>query len=86
MNIISVQGITKHYPSFTLRDIIFTATGQIMGLIEKRCRKDHNLKSMINLVRPVGEIEMFGRNFMENEESCKQNIGLVLGEIGFRQA
>lgn len=86
MNILSVQEITKHYPSFTLRDITFSLPqGRIMGLIGKNgAGKTTTLKSMINLVRPdSGEIEMFGRSFMENEESCKQNIGVVLGEIDF---
>ena len=86
MNILSVQGITKHYPSFTLRDITFSLPqGRIMGLIGKNgAGKTTTLKSMLNLVRPdSGKIEMFGRGFMENEESCKQNIGVVLGEIDF---
>ncbi|WP_097014551.1 ABC transporter ATP-binding protein [Anaerocolumna aminovalerica] len=86
MNALSVQGITKHYSSFTLRDItFFLPQGRIMGLIGKNgAGKTTTLKSMLNLVRPdSGIIEMFGRNFMENEEVCKQNIGVVLGEIDF---
>jgi ABC-2 type transport system ATP-binding protein len=56
-----------------------------MGFIGKNgAGKTSTLKSMLNLVRPdSGTIEMFGRSFMENEESCKQNIGVVLGEIDF---
>lgn len=86
MNLLSVQGITKHYPSFTLRDITFSLPqGKIMGLIGKNgAGKSTTLKSMLNLVRPdSGMIEMFGSSFMENEEYCKQNIGIVLGEIDF---
>ena len=86
MNMISVQGITKHYPNFTLRDITFKLPqGRIMGLIGKNgAGKTTTLKSMLNLVRPDnGRIEMFGRSFTENEQSSKQNIGVVLGEIDF---
>ncbi|WP_312815118.1 ABC transporter ATP-binding protein [Sedimentibacter sp.] len=86
MNILSVQGITKHYPGFTLRDISFSLPqGRIMGLIGKNgAGKTTTLKSMLNMVRPdSGVIEMFGRSFTENEENCKQNIGVVFGEIDF---
>ncbi len=86
MNILSVQGITKRYTSFTLHDITFSLPqGRIMGLIGNNgAGKTTTLKSMLNLVRPdSGEIKMFGRSFMKNEESCKQNIGVVLGEIDF---
>ncbi len=86
MNALSVQGITKQYSSFTLRDITFSLSqGRIMGLIGKNgAGKTTTLKSMLNLVRPdSGMIEMFGRSFMENEEGCKQNLGVVLGEIDF---
>jgi ABC-2 type transport system ATP-binding protein len=56
-----------------------------MGLIGKNgAGKTTTLKSMLNMVRPdSGMIEMFGRSFMENEESCKQNVGVVLGGIDF---
>ena len=30
-----------------------------------------------------GTIEMFGKDFRENEENCKQDIGVVLGGIDF---
>ena len=86
MNLLSVQGLTKHYPGFTLQDITFSLPqGRIMGLIGKNgAGKTTTLKSMLNLVHPdSGKIEIFGRSFMENEESCKQNMGVVLGEIDF---
>ncbi len=86
MNMLSVQGLSKHYPGFALRNITFSLPqGKIMGLIGKNgAGKTTTLKSMLNLVRPdSGEIEMFRCDFMENEESCKQNIGVVFGEIDF---
>ncbi|ROR25906.1 ABC-2 type transport system ATP-binding protein [Mobilisporobacter senegalensis] len=86
LDILSVRGLTKQYPGFTLRNISFSLPkGRIMGLIGKNgAGKTTTLKSMLNLVRPSsGNIEMFGHNFFENEEKCKQSIGMVLGEIDF---
>lgn len=86
MNALSVRGLTKRYPSFLLQDITFSLPqGRIMGLIGKNgAGKTTTLKSMLNLVRPDGgAIEMFGLDFKKNEENCKQNIGVVLGEIDF---
>lgn len=86
MDILSVHGLTKHYRNFTLQDITFSLKpGRIMGLIGKNgAGKTTTLKSILNLVCPDGgSIEMFGRDFRKNEESCKQNIGVVLGGIDF---
>lgn len=86
MNVLSVQGLTKHYPGFTLNNITFSLPkGRVMGLIGSNgAGKTTTLKSLLNLVHPdSGMIEMFGKNFLENEENCKQNIGVVLGEIDF---
>lgn len=85
---LSVQELSKHYPGFTLQDISFSLPqGRIMGLIGKNgAGKTTILKSMLNLVRPTaGAVSMFGLRFLENEERCKQNIGVVLGGIDFYQ-
>lgn len=86
MTVLSVKGLTKRYPRFLLDNVSFhLARGRIMGLIGKNgAGKSTTLKSMLNLVRPdAGTIEMLGRNFHEHEESVKQDIGVVLGEIDF---
>jgi len=86
MNALSVKGLTKRYPNFLLKDISFDLPqGKIMGLIGKNgAGKSTTLKSILNLVNPdSGTIKMFGKDFRENEESCKQNIGVVLGGIDF---
>ena len=56
-----------------------------MGLIGVNgAGKTTTLKSMLNLVNPdSGRIEMFGKTFIENEESCKQEIGVVFGGTYF---
>lgn len=81
-----VQGLSKSYPKFTLQDVSFNLRpGRIMGLIGKNgAGKTTTLKCILNLVRPdAGKVDMFGQDFFENEESCKQNIGVVLGGIDF---
>lgn len=86
MNILSVTGLMKRYPNFDLQDISFSLPqGRIMGLIGKNgAGKSTILKCILNLVHPdAGSIEMFGRDFQKNEESCKQEIGVVLGGIDF---
>lgn len=86
MTVLKVQGLTKRYPGFLLDDVGFElGRGRIMGLIGKNgAGKSTTLKSMLNLVRPdAGSIEMLGRDFHANEESVKQDIGVVLGEIDF---
>ena len=86
MNVLSVKGLSKHYPNFTLEDISFDLPqGKIMGLIGKNgAGKSTTLKSILNLVNPdSGTIKMFHKDFRENEESCKQKIGVVLGGIDF---
>lgn len=86
MNLLTVEGLTKHYPGFALRDVAFSLPqGKIMGLIGSNgAGKTTALKSMLRLVRPdSGSITLFGRSFPENEESCKQSLGVVLGGIDF---
>lgn len=86
MNVLSVSGLTKRYPKFDLQDISFSLPqGRITGLIGKNgAGKSTTLKCILNLVHPdAGSIEMFGQDFKTNEESCKQEIGVVLGEIDF---
>lgn len=86
MNVLQVEGLTKQYPNFLLEDISFSLPkGRIMGLIGKNgAGKSTALKSILRLVNPDhGSVKMFGLDFKENEEVCKQNIGVVLGGIDF---
>lgn len=86
VNMLAVKGLTKRYPTFVLEDITFSLKkGRIMGLIGKNgAGKSTTLKSILNLVDPdEGKIEMLGRDFKDHEQSCKQEIGVVLGGIDF---
>lgn len=86
MTVLSVAGLTKTYPNFTLQDVSFSLPqGRIMGLIGKNgAGKSTTLKSILNLVRPdAGKIHILGKDFQQHEEECKQEIGVVLGGIDF---
>ena len=88
MRLLEVEGLTKKYPKFTLKNVSFSLDqGRIMGLIGKNgAGKSTTLKSMLNMVCPdKGTIKMLGHDFRQDEESCKQNIGVVLGSIQFYQ-
>ena len=86
MNALTVEGLTKTYPSFTLDHVSFTLKkGHIMGLIGKNgAGKSTTLKSILNLVSPdAGKIELLGMPFPARETDCKQKTGVVLGGIDF---
>lgn len=88
MRLLEVEGLTKKYPKFTLKNVSFSLEqGRIMGLIGKNgAGKSTTLKSMLNMVCPdKGTIKMLGHDFRQDEESCKQNVGVVLGSIQFYQ-
>ncbi|MDL2289637.1 ABC transporter ATP-binding protein [Clostridia bacterium OttesenSCG-928-F22] len=86
MNILAIQGLTKHYEKFQLNDITFSLSqGRIMGLIGKNgAGKTTILKAMLNMIRAdSGLVQMFGQDFLSNEESCKQHVGVAWGGIDF---
>lgn len=86
MNLLEVQGLRKTYPAFRLEDVSFSVPeGAVMGLIGRNgAGKSTTLKSILGLVHPdAGRVEIFGREFSENERYIKENIGVVLGGIDF---
>ena len=55
-----------------------------MNLEKMAQEKKTTLKSMLNLVHPdEGTIQMFGKDFKQNEESCKQIWVSFYGGIDF---
>ncbi len=86
MEMLRVEGLTKHYSAFTLDGISFALQpGRIMGLIGKNgAGKSTTLKSILRLVHPdAGEITMFGEKYAEREAACKQSLGVVLGGVDY---
>lgn len=86
MAILSVRDLSKSYPGFALDKVSFELEqGYIMGFIGRNgAGKTTTLKAMLGLVHPDGgEVEMFGMPLMGNEIACRQQIGVVLGDVGY---
>ena len=86
MNALQVEGLTKRYPGFVLRDVSFTLRrGRIMGLIGKNgAGKTTALKAILGLTAPDGgKIELLGASGAERDTACRQKLGVVLGGIDF---
>ncbi len=83
--ILSVKGLTKHYPGFTLRDVSFDLReGAVTGFIGRNgAGKSTTLKCLLNLVHPdAGQISFFGMDFAAHELECKARLGFVPGAFG----
>ncbi len=81
-----VTDLGKKYPTFELHDVTFAVPqGTVMGLIGRNgAGKSTTLKSVLGLVHSdCGEVHFFDKDFAENEQYIKENIGVVLGGIDF---
>ena len=77
---LTVQGLCKHYPAFTLEDVSFSLTpGTITGFIGRNgAGKTTTINAILSFVRPDGgEISFFGLPFPENDREIKGKIGFV---------
>ena len=86
MNVLTVEGLCKNYPSFRLKNVGFTLPmGTVMGFIGRNgAGKSTTLKSILGLVHPdSGRVTFLDKDAAENERDMKENIGVVLGGIDF---
>ena len=86
MNVLTVKGICKSYPSFTLKEVSFALPqGTVMGFIGRNgAGKSTTLKSILGLVHPdKGQVTFMEQDVAQNEQYMKENIGVVLGGIDF---
>ena len=77
MSIVEVQGPTKSYPAFTLRDVSFgIEEARITGFIGRNgAGKTTTIKAMLNLLHPdSGEVRYFGKPFLGNEAEIKAKM------------
>ena len=84
--ILSVSGLRKEYPKFTLDNISFEIEeGMIMGLIGRNgAGKTTTIKSILNLIHTSGgTIEYFGKNLSTHEAEIKQQIGYAGGAVDY---
>ncbi len=81
--IIEIKNLTKEYEDFKLDNISFSLDrGYIMGFIgENGAGKTTTIKLIMNLLkRDEGEIEIFGKDNIDNEREIKERIGFVYDE------
>ena len=86
MNLLTVKGLCKSYPSFTLKEVSFALPqGTVMGFVGRNgAGKSTTLKSILGLVHPdKGQVTFMEQDAVQNEQYMKENIGVVLGGIDF---
>lgn len=82
MNILEVNGLSKTYPSFELKDVSFSVKeGSIMGFIGRNgAGKTTTLKSVLNIVHADGgQVRCFGLDMNDHEGTIRQRIGFAGG-------
>ncbi len=85
MNSIELTKVCKRYPGFELQDLSLTLpSGCIMGLIgENGAGKSTTIRLILNMIRrDSGSIRIFGRENQEEIAQLKEDIGVVLDEVG----
>ena len=85
MNALEIKNLTKHYGDFCLDNLNLTLPcGCIMGLIgENGAGKSTTIKLILDMIRrDEGTITLLGRDNRENITLTKQDIGVVLDEVG----
>lgn len=86
MNALELYQVNKSYPSFQLQDLTLTLPyGCIMGLIgENGAGKSTTIRLILNMLkRDSGSITVLGRDNNEAFHLTKEDIGVVLDEVGF---
>ena len=84
MDILSLQGLTKRYPAFTLDHAGFTVRqGEIMGLIGRNgAGKSTTLKCLTGFVHPdEGDIRFFGMPLAGHEREIRQRVAFMSGGV-----
>lgn len=82
--LLSVGGLKKTYPGFTLGPLSFSVeAGSIMGFIGRNgAGKTTTLKSILNIVHPdEGSIRYFGEELRGRERAVKQRVGFAGGAV-----
>ena len=86
MNAIEIRNLSKSYPGFTLNNLNLTLPcGCIMGLIgENGAGKSTTIKLILDMInKDSGTIRILGKDNGDNLRLTKEDIGVVLDEVGF---
>lgn len=85
MNAIEIRNLCKTYPGFSLDHINLTLPcGCIMGLVgENGAGKSTTIRLILDMIaRDSGTITLLGKDNRENTRLLKEDIGVVLDEVG----
>lgn len=85
MNVLEIRNLTKSYPGFTLDNLnLVLPSGCIMGLIgENGAGKSTTIKLILDMIhKDSGSIKIFGKDNGDDMELTKEDIGVVMDEIG----
>jgi ABC-2 type transport system ATP-binding protein len=85
MNALEIKNLCKAYPGFQLDNLNLTLPqGCILGLIgENGAGKSTTIKLILDLIRAdSGSITILGRDSRENIRLSREDIGVVLDEVG----
>lgn len=85
MNAIEIKNLTKSFPGFTLNNLNLTLPGAcILGLIgENGAGKSTTIKLILDIIhKDSGSITILGRDNTENIRLTKEEVGVVMDEIG----
>lgn len=79
---IKVKNLNKKYEGFELKNINFEIPeGSIVGLIgENGAGKTTTIKSILNIIKSEGEIQVFGKDIKQNGKEIKSKLGVVLDD------
>lgn len=86
MNAIEIRDLTKSYTGFTLSHLNLTLpNGCIMGLVgENGAGKSTTIKLILDMInKDSGSITILGKDNQDNINCTKEEVGVVLDEIGF---
>ena len=86
MDILKVKNLSKAYERFRLDNVSFTLEeGYIMGFIGSNgAGKTTTLKGILGMIQTEsGQVEIFGKNFSENEIDIKQNLAFMMGSSDY---
>lgn len=86
MNALEIRDLCKSYKEFELSHINLTLPmGCIMGLVgENGAGKSTTIKLILNAIkRDNGTITILGKDNRENFELTKEDVGVVLDEVGY---
>lgn len=85
MNAIEIKDLCKNYPGFSLDHVNLTLPcGCIMGLVgENGAGKSTTIRLILDMnARDSGTITLLGKDNRENIRLLKEDIGVVLDEVG----